>query len=58
MACDNKNDCPCTSLSCSRRGKCCECVAHHRKRGEIPKCFLTAEGEKSNSSSLTNSKNP
>ncbi|MFP4162529.1 MAG: DUF6485 family protein [Chitinispirillaceae bacterium] len=39
-------NCPCTCLSCSRRGKCCECVAYHRRSGEIPGCFFTPAGEK------------
>jgi len=47
MDCVSKNlkECTCTYTSCSKRGKCCECVAYHRSRGEIPGCFFTKEGE-------------
>ncbi len=48
MECDLKKNlgkCPCTYESCSRRGKCCECVAYHRRSGEIPGCFFTPEAE-------------
>ncbi|MBO4548283.1 MAG: hypothetical protein J5758_03625 [Abditibacteriota bacterium] len=44
MACDNKNDCPCT-YPCANHGKCCECVAYHRPN-EAPACFFSKEAEK------------
>lgn len=53
MACDNKTNCTCT-YSCSHRGKCCECVAYHRNRGQIPGCFFSAAGEKTYDRSLEN----
>lgn len=37
--------CPCT-YPCSRKGKCCECIAHHRSRGELPACYFTPEQER------------
>jgi len=37
--------CPCTD-SCVRRGKCCECVAFHRKNRKFPACFFSAEAER------------
>ena len=43
--CSNKNPCSCT-YSCSKRHKCCDCVAYHRKMRQIPGCFFSAEGEK------------
>ena len=46
MTCDNINDCSCTSVNCPRHGKCCECVVHHRKKGEVPGCFFSHAGEK------------
>lgn len=49
MACENKRiaiDCPCTYLSCSRHGHCCECVAYHRRSGELPGCYFTKEAER------------
>lgn len=54
MACDNTMQCPCTYLSCSRRGKCCACVAYHRKYGEVPGCFFSAAGEKTYDRSVEN----
>ena len=41
----NKVNCSCT-YNCKRRGKCCECVAHHRQRQQIPACFFPADVEK------------
>ena len=41
----NLESCTCTYSSCNKRGLCCECVAYHRSRGEIPGCFFTKEGE-------------
>jgi len=43
----NRDACPCTYLACDRRGKCCACVAHHRKHKEIPGCFFSKEAEMS-----------
>ncbi len=40
----NKKSCACT-YSCSRNGKCCECVRNHRASGQIPGCFFSAEAE-------------
>lgn len=40
----NKKSCTC-SYSCSKRGMCCECVAFHRERGEIPGCFFSERSE-------------
>jgi len=42
---ENKKSCPCTYEPCSRKGKCCECVAYHRNRGELPGCFFPPEIE-------------
>lgn len=44
-----KDFCTCT-YSCSRRGKCCECVEYHLEMDEIPGCFfakLSKEAERS-----------
>jgi hypothetical protein len=38
--------CTCT-YDCERRGKCCECVAYHRKLKQVPGCFFSKEAEKS-----------
>jgi hypothetical protein len=53
MACNSKINCTC-SYSCSRKGKCCECVDYHRKSGEIPGCFFSKSGEKSYDRSIEN----
>lgn len=54
MACDNTVKCLCTYTSCSRHGKCCECVSYHRSSGEVPGCFFTKEGERSYDRSIEN----
>jgi len=47
-ACPNKEKnldfCTCT-YNCPRRGLCCECVAYHQSKGQIPGCFFTEAGE-------------
>ena len=40
MSCElNKLECTCPETDCVRHGKCCECVAHHRKSGKKPQCY-------------------
>ncbi|SHH29540.1 DUF6485 family protein [Thermosipho atlanticus] len=50
MVCENyeKNlqNCNCSYPGCPRKGKCCECLAYHRERGELPACYFTDEEEK------------
>lgn len=43
----NLKSCTCTYAGCKRKGRCCECVAYHRRNGEIPGCFFSAAVEKS-----------
>jgi hypothetical protein len=43
----SRTDCACTYESCTRRGKCCECVAYHRDKGQFPGCLFSKEGERS-----------
>jgi len=50
----NLEDCSCTYSSCQRRGKCCLCVRHHRKKGEIPGCFFKPEFERTYDRSIAN----
>ncbi|MDR2486786.1 MAG: hypothetical protein LBD12_02355 [Clostridiales Family XIII bacterium] len=40
------------SCFCLRHGKCCECVAYHRRAGEFPACFFSVEAEKTYDRSL------
>ena len=42
----NKANCTCTYEPCSRKGLCCECIAYHRKSGELPGCFFSREDER------------
>ena len=53
MACEHNTSikCNCT-YSCSRHGKCCECVAYHRRSGEFPACFFSDSAEKTYDRSL------
>lgn len=43
---DNLKFCPCTYPGCSRKGICCECIKHHREKGELPACYFSLEAEK------------
>ncbi|MEA1925816.1 MAG: DUF6485 family protein [Patescibacteria group bacterium] len=38
--------CKCTYEGCRYKGMCCECVRHHREKGELPGCFFDADTEK------------
>jgi len=31
-------NCACSYSSCSRRGKCCECIQYHLKSNQLPGC--------------------
>ncbi|HEY95270.1 MAG TPA: hypothetical protein G4O15_10100 [Dehalococcoidia bacterium] len=42
----NIDNCPCTYSSCSRKGKCCECISYHLKHEELPACAFSQEVEK------------
>ena len=41
----NMEDCNCSYEPCSRKGRCCECVAYHRSHGELPACYFSKEDE-------------
>ncbi|MCD6501016.1 hypothetical protein J7L01_00280 [bacterium] len=49
MDCDRKEinleNCNCT-YPCDKKGRCCECIEYHRKRGELPACYFTADEER------------
>lgn len=53
MACDNKISCSCTYTSCSRRGRCCECIAYHRRLGEAPGCLFSKAAERTYDRSIS-----
>lgn len=48
----NAAACNCT-YPCSRRGLCCECLAYHRRAGELPACYFDAQTEKTYDRSIT-----
>jgi uncharacterized protein DUF6485 len=54
MACENTIRCTCTYTSCSRFGKCCECVAYHNRMGEAPGCLFSKAGERTYDRSIDN----
>lgn len=35
----NKENGTCPKDNCERKGNCCQCVAFHRKKGNIPNCL-------------------
>jgi hypothetical protein len=42
----NLAKCNCTYEPCSRKGKCCECIAYHKKLDELPACFFPNDVER------------
>ncbi|MBN2109249.1 MAG: hypothetical protein JW832_17605 [Deltaproteobacteria bacterium] len=42
----NSASCTCTYASCSKRGKCCQCVQYHRANGELPGCLFPPDAER------------
>ena len=42
---ENMKICNCT-YPCDKKGLCCECVAYHRARKELPACYFDSEAEK------------
>lgn len=51
---ENKENCTCSYMACPKRGLCCECVAYHREKGEIPGCFFPSDGERTYDRSIAN----
>lgn len=43
---ENLTQCTCSYETCPRRGKCCECIHHHRQVGELPGCLFPPEAER------------
>ncbi len=46
--------CNCTYEPCSRKGLCCECIAYHRRDGELPACYFDERAEKTYDRSIEN----
>jgi hypothetical protein len=42
----NKDRCNCSYEPCSRKGRCCECIAYHLEMEELPACAFPAEIER------------
>jgi hypothetical protein len=42
----NREVCNCTYEPCSRKGVCCECIAYHRRAGELPACYFPDDVER------------
>jgi hypothetical protein len=49
----NLSVCNCT-YDCDKKGKCCECVAYHREKQELPACYFNQEKEATYDRSLKN----
>lgn len=43
---ENLKECNCSYPGCARKGRCCECLHHHRKMKQLPACFFTNEVER------------
>jgi hypothetical protein len=43
---DNTKNCNCSYEPCARKGICCECLAYHRRSGELPACLFSDETER------------
>lgn len=43
---DNMAQCTCTYESCSRKGKCCECIRYHLRMDELPGCVFPPQAER------------
>lgn len=48
----NLQRCNCTYEPCSRKGKCCECIAYHWRQNELPACLFPDDVEKTYDRSL------
>jgi hypothetical protein len=49
----NLSQCNCT-FSCSKKGVCCECIASHRRAGQLPACYFPADAESTGNRSIEN----
>ncbi len=49
----NAATCNCT-YPCSRKGVCCECLAYHRRMGELPACYFPNDVEAGYDRSIDN----
>lgn len=42
---ENAVNCNCCVTGCARRGICCECIAKHRSKGQLPACYFPKDVE-------------
>ncbi|WP_449257675.1 DUF6485 family protein [Chlorobium limicola] len=42
----NPAGCSCTYEPCPRKGVCCECIAWHLKKDQLPACCFSSEAER------------
>ena len=50
---ENLKNCNC-SATCSRKGNCCQCLAHHKKKGQLPACLFPNDVERGYDRSVEN----
>lgn len=44
---NNLKRCNCSYEPCSKKGRCCDCLAYHRQSRELPACFFPDQAERS-----------
>ncbi|MEA3461028.1 MAG: DUF6485 family protein [Bacteroidota bacterium] len=49
----NLSNCNC-SYPCSKKGICCDCIASHRRAGELPACYFPDDMERGYDRSVEN----
>lgn len=49
----NSKFCGC-SYPCGKHGNCCDCLAYHRRNGELPACYFPADIERGYDRSIDN----
>ena len=49
----NMKNCNCSYEPCSRKGICCECIAYHRRMGELPACYFSDDVERTYDRSIS-----
>ena len=58
MKCERKDqnmaNCNCTYSPCENKGLCCQCIAYHKKSGELPACLFDAKTERTYDRSVEN----
>ena len=43
---ENLTRCKCSYEPCSLKGICCECIAYHKDKGQIPACLFPDDVER------------